>query len=185
MVLTTREGATDFPETLVVWRGDVAAVDPRGRPRWRELAIYCPNPSAPNELLEITTSDATAVPGLADVSAWSSAIAAIKASGQGRIVLTNRMRTAALPGGTSRGAVRFAVRQRPSAEQWAQYREGDIAWADLAWPHCSPGSQFGMRQTWCAIELQMQTGDTAAQASSPETSVAFFGSAALYWPLKR
>jgi prepilin-type N-terminal cleavage/methylation domain-containing protein len=188
VVVATSEASISFPETLVVWNGGVAAADPSGLPRWRELAIYCPNPATPNELLEITTSDATAVPKLSDTAAWSSALAAIKASAQSRrVVLTNRLRTARLSGGQLRGAARFFVRLRPSANEWQDFRDGDIAFEDLAWPHCAPGAETGMRQTWCAIELQMHPGAIpgAGQATSREIAIPFFGSSALYTPLER
>src|SRR5262245_16572071 len=44
-------GGATFPEVLVVWHPTGAAIDAAGQPRVKELVIYCPSGTAPNELL--------------------------------------------------------------------------------------------------------------------------------------
>src|SRR5690349_17194809 len=48
-----------LPENIVVWRPTGAVANPTGLPRWSEVVIYGPDPSAPNRLLEITTTSDT------------------------------------------------------------------------------------------------------------------------------
>ena len=102
-------------------------------------------------------------------------------------MLTNRMRTAKLTGGQLRGAVRFVVRLRPTVSEWQNYRAGSVEFEDLAWPQCAAASGAGVRQTWCAIELQMHAGPpvAAGQPTSRDAAIPFFGSAALYSSLER
>jgi hypothetical protein len=76
--------------------------------------------------------------------------------------------------------VRFHVTLRPSESDWAEYENGDLAWTDLPWAQSIHGSQTGLRQAWCRVELQLMPGDSAF-AVDPEgdTAVTFFGSAAI------
>jgi prepilin-type N-terminal cleavage/methylation domain-containing protein len=180
-------GGWDFPDTLVVWHPEGAAVDPEGLPRFDELVIFCPDPAAPNRLLEITLPDDTRTAYAADdTSSWQTALAAIKAANDGeRVELTDLLRTADPGDGDLRGAVRFVVTVRPSQAEWADYEGGTIAWDDINWVQDIHGSQAGLRQAWCRLELQLLPEGIDGKAPSDELALPFFGSAAVYCELER
>ena len=190
IVLADEEGSWRFPETLVVWHPAGVAADPEGLPRFNELIVYCPDPAAPNRLVEITApGDARAVPPVDDEPGWITAIEAIKASSSSDVsTLTELVRTCLVTGDdedSRRGAVRFETRLRPSAAEWADYDHaaGTLDWQDLSWPQGIYGSQTGLRQTWVRVELQLVTG--APGNSTGGTAIPFFGSAALYHEMHR
>ena len=75
-----------YSDTLVIWNpakasgnaGDLAA-NATGLPLYRELVIYCPHPTYPSQLVEITApGNAGTVPAVTDTSTWLTQIAAIK-----------------------------------------------------------------------------------------------------------
>jgi len=197
LVVNAEEGGWEFPDALVVWQGE--PVDSEGQPRppqFNELVIYCPDRSLPNRLVELTVPDnANEVPDADDTEGWEAAIDAIRRSGSARtLMLTDLLQTARVgdtPLSRPRGAVRFAVRMRPSADKWAEYREKietgeEDLWDDLAWVQGIHGSETGLRQVWVRVELQLMPGNRAAAgATASTTPVPALGSAAVYYQLER
>lgn len=186
-VFSEVEGTQSFPETLVVWHPDGAPADPRGLPRFSELIIYAPNPSAPNELLEITVpNDNRTVPDRSQTSTWDTELDTIKAGNTAeKVVLLGMLHVAAVsPSSTNHGCVRFIQRLLPSDSDWQSYQSATTAWKDLPWVQGIYGGQTGLRQSWCRMELQLE-------ATEPGTSlgfgnvIPFFGSAALYYQLTK
>jgi len=190
LVVSEEESGWEFPDTLVVWHPDGAPADPGGLPRYNELVIYCPDPSLANRLVEMTVpGDTRPVPPPESTSQWETEIEAVKSGARRRtMMLTDLLRTGRVEEGalgSRRGAARFAVRLRPSQEEWQQFQDGQIDWDDLAWVQGIYGSQTGLRQAWVRIELQLMPGDQAAADSASTTPVPALGSAALYYELAR
>lgn len=207
-VFSESVGSYTFPDTLVVWRPATVAVDPQGLPRVSELVVYCPDPVAPNRLLEIRkANDASMVPALSNAAAWQTLLASLKTgSGATRTALSQLLRTASTSstnvssgtssGGTSssgtssgsgtnlRGCVRFNLLMAPNSSEWANYRAGTVAWGDLAWPLNLYGSQTGMRRVACQWEIQFD-GSSAAVNPTALPSVPSFGSATVSYLLNR
>jgi prepilin-type N-terminal cleavage/methylation domain-containing protein len=177
-------GAYDYPDTLVVWQPQGTATDPTGRPRVKELVVFCPNPQNREQLLELRwPANNTTVPLLTSMSSWTSLLTSIKTNATSRVELTNRLRTASTDAysasnpsqANQRAAIRFNVLMAPSESQWAQYKAGTRPWDELDWPLDVYSTQLGVRSIVCQSELQLQTGDgEGAHASLP-----FFGSAAI------
>jgi len=186
-------GTSEFPNTLVVWNPDGPAADPDGMPLFKELVIFCPDPAEPNRLLEITVpNDSRPAPSLSNTAQWRTELNAIKSSDASeKVMLTDLLRTAAATDGgadslSAKGAVRFNVVVRPSASQWADLKAGPLAWDNIPWAQSIHGSQTGLRQAWCRIELQLMPGaDAAEDDPAGETAIPYFGSAAVYYELHR
>lgn len=175
----------DYPDTLVVWRGDISVADPNGTPLFRELVMYCPDPSQPNRLLEITApTRAGPTPPLSDTSAWRTLLRAFKVSEwANKTELADRLRTVTVgDGGERRGAVRFEVTLRPSEKEWEDYKGGSLAWEDINWVQGMHGGQTGLRQAWCRCELQLTIDN---DDSTDQVEVPFLGSASKYFVLGR
>jgi len=176
-----------FPDTLVVWHPPTTAANPTGLPLFSELVVYCPSPSVPNQLLEITSpSDTRTVPALSNTAAWKTELTTLKTgSTSNKVLLSDLVRVAAVTtgGGNTRGAVRFVVAQRPSATQWSGYRAGSVLWANINWPQTLYGMQGGLAQTWVRTEIQLMTSSTAVSDSKAQQVLPFFGSAAIYYDL--
>ena len=182
-------GAWRYPDTLVVWRPSGTPANPSGLPQYNELVVYCPNPKAINQFVEITApTDTRTVPAVTDTATWRTQITAMKTSNGSKIVvLSDLLRTCSTAAnGTSgmRGAVRFETRLRPSATDWANYKAGTVAWKDLPWVQGIYGTQAGQRQVWLRTELQLSPG-TEWTATNPAVAqaVPYLGSAALYYEL--
>ncbi len=192
IVVTETVNSYRYPDTLVVWRPSGTASAPTGLPLYSELVVYCPHPSYPNQLVEITApSDTRTVPVITNESSWQTELATLKKASTSKIVvLTKLLRscltTSATTGTTSdyRGDVRFEMRLRPSAADWASYTAGSVTWSNLPWVQGVYGPKAGLRQTWIRMEMQLVPGADWV-ASDPNTAVAvpFFGSAALYYNL--
>lgn len=108
VVFSGTVGSWEFPDTLVVWRGDIAVANPDGGPLFSELVIYCPDPFSPNRLLEITLPDYPyPVPELSNTYAWRMYLGWIKYSGwSNKTELTDRVRAPSTNGAWGRrGAV--------------------------------------------------------------------------------
>lgn len=147
-------------------------------------------------------------------SSWRSTLATLKtASTTNRVLLADLLRVASttsssnvlptnlavqqasvtdggvkLTGSVSsvRGVVRFWREVTPSVSAWTSYKAGTTSWSNLDWPQGVGGDQFGMRQVWVRFEMQLVPGtDQLTSASSSQTAVPFFGSAALYPLLPR
>jgi len=191
IVVAEKVNTWRFPDTLVVWHPEGSPVDPEGLPRVNELVMYCPDPTCPSRLLEITIpGDTRTVPPIEDEAAWASGVAAYKASNTAqKVPLTDLLRTCSVPESADpvqRGAVRFESRLRPSANQWNRYQAGTLAWERLSWVQGIYGSQTGLRQAWLRIELQLMPGATAA-SNDPggQQAIPFLGSAAVYYEMHR
>jgi prepilin-type N-terminal cleavage/methylation domain-containing protein len=188
MLMAEDVGGIRFPDTLVVWKPDAGAnaANPAGLPRFCELVVFCPNPSAPNELLEITSrSDPRTVPALTATSQWATELSALKLGYVSKkVVLTDLLRTAsASTGGVPRGCARFETRLRPSATELASYRAGTTPWDQLSWPQHWFGETTGMRQTWVRWELQLMPNSRSGGAAADVLAIPFPGSAARYYDL--
>lgn len=185
LVITETAGTWDFPDTLVVWSPTGAAAAPTGLPRVNELLIFTPDPLAPSRLLEMRAGGNTStVPVATNTAAWAALIDSVRSNANTtKIELTDRLRTSPVTNGSNdlRAAVRFQVLMAPSAEYWAEYRANSRTWKDLNWPLDYVSTQTGLRRVVCQTELQIVTdGEDAGQ-----TSVPFFGSAALNYELAR
>jgi type II secretory pathway pseudopilin PulG len=182
----------DFPNTLVIWNPDGPAADPDGLPLFSELTVICPDPIEPWRLLEIRIpSDERTTPPLSQTAAWYTELAALKRDMTAeRVELTDLLRVGSVStGGMAsdvRGAVFFHVRVLPSLAQWEQFQAGNVDWDDLAWAQSVGGSRAGLRQSWCAIELQLlpRRGNDHFDLAG-ERVIPFFGSAAVYYELTR
>lgn len=191
-------GPWQYPDTLLVWRPAGAPANAAGPPLVRELVIYCPNPSNPEQLLEITApTDSRSLPldSRIQQSPWRQIVDDVKTSSASqRVVLTDLLRVASTAGkrssssqaNTLRGAVRFEQELRPSAVQWSQYRAGTRTWENLSWPQGVYGSRTGLRHAWLRIELQLMPGAPAAGADlEGHQAYPFFGSAAVNYEMNR
>lgn len=181
-------GGVRFPDTLVVWKPDAGAnaADPDGLPRFSELVLFCPNPSVPKELLEITSrTDLRTVPALSNSSQWATELAALKTGNVSRkVVLTDLLRTASTTtGGTARGCARFETVLRPSATELSSFRAGTTPWDELSWPQHWFGQTTGMRQTWVRWELQLMPNSRSGGAAADSLAIPFPGSAARYYDI--
>jgi hypothetical protein len=184
LVITETIGGYDFPDTLVVWSPASAPADPSGLPRVNELAIYCPDPASPGQIMEFRAPDNTDIcPAPADEVGWATLASAIKESAASvKLPLTDRLRTGAASGtGNLRGCLRFEVVMSPSESEWSQFKAGTLAWKDMQWPLDYYSTQTGMRRVLCQTELQILPGDaTGGQPAAP-----FFGSATLTYELSK
>ena len=194
IVISESAGPWQFPNTLVVWHPDGSPADPDGLPRFDELVVYCCDPAAPNELVELTFPfDARTVPPVADRARWALEIGALKKKpNREAVTLTDLVRTCAIDDGsgvTRQGAVRFVSRLRPSQQQWDEYVASDRDWDDwneLPWVQGIFGSKTGLRQAWVRIELQLMPGKAVVENdSSGQRAIPFPGSAALYHEMRR
>lgn len=186
-VITQRVGGYGFPDTLVVWKPSAAAAG--SMPLFSELVVFCFDPDTPTRLLELTVPDDNRpVPPLNNAAAWASELDSLKSSDSAnKVQLTNLMRAADAGAGNQelRGVVRFDVRYRPGLTEWSDYQAGSLAWKDMLWPQNLYGSQFGLRQSWCSIEMQLvPAGKPATGAEAQSLALPFFDSAALYYPLQ-
>ncbi len=191
LVVAEDDGGWRFPDTLVIWHPSGTPADPDGLPRYNELLIYSPHPTVPNRLVEIVppSSDTRVVPATSDTTQWHTQIASIKSSSGSKITtLTNLVRSCPVTDNSSndiRGAVRFEVRLRPSADEWEDYQNNSLSWDELAWVQGICGSNTGLRQVWLRTELQLLPGDNAVASDLDNQAIAFFGSAALYYEMHR
>ena len=190
IVIATTVDGQRFPDSLVIWRPEGDAVDPDGLPRANELIIYTPHPLFPNTLVEITLPGNTQiVPDVSDTASWQSQLLSAQLSPSSKqVVLTRQLRVCPttgemLPGGYTpklRGAIRFESRLRPAEEERTYYEAGTLNWDEMAWPQDIHSSETGLRQAWLRFEFQLEPDDVVGGESVP-----FFGSAALYYQMKR
>jgi len=196
LVVADYDGSVRFPETLVVWnprravKGSTAPANPSGLPLWNELIIYCPDrysDASPSRLMEIRPTSTAQVPAATATAAWQTQIDTLRESTQGDL-LTPLLRTAALRGGQTRGAVRFERVLTPSDAQLSAWQDaGSTAdgWGSLPWIYAlyfkdaSPRS--GLRQARVRIELQLVRSPTDKTIPEATQVVPFFGSAAAYY----
>ncbi|MDX1947433.1 MAG: hypothetical protein SFU86_18675 [Pirellulaceae bacterium] len=193
LVIATTTGGYTFPDTLVVWSPATLAADPTGLPRVSELLLFCPDPAAPNRLMEVrpAASDNTVCPALGSTSAWAALANSLKtAATSTKIELTDQLRTGTTATNstgtpapsTLRGCARFLLLMSPTAAEWASYRSGTAAWDDLTWPLDLYGTTAGVRRVACQTELQLVPGDPTAAS---QTAIPFFGSSVLTFEVSK
>ena len=128
-----------FPDTLIVWRPSSGTpVNPTGAPLASELVLFCPDPSAPNQLVEITVpSDTRTLPPTSPSSTFKSFIDGLKTeSGVQKTLLTDLMRTATDSANTLRGCVRFHVTLNPE-----RYRHQFVSVGNHYLGQCAVGAR--------------------------------------------
>jgi prepilin-type N-terminal cleavage/methylation domain-containing protein len=187
VVFNDKVSGFEFPSVLVIWHPDGEPANPDGPPLYSELVIYCPSPIEPHKLLEVTfPNNNNATPPFASISSWKSRLAFLRAYATARRVelLTSLRTETVAANGRKLGCVRFQRRLLPSIEDWADYQDGTTNWEDLPWALGIYGSNSGLRQAWCQIELQL-TSEEDAENSDGGTPVPFFGSAALNYELRK
>jgi len=188
--VSTEIGGYSFPDALVVWRPNGGApANDDGPPLYRELIVYTFDPAVPNELIEMTVRGAAGTAPLpTDNAAWGSAIDAMHASnGVEKVRLTDLLRIGNAGDDESnwRGAIRFHTRYHPTMAQWNGFQTGAIGVDDMTWPLGLHDSRSGVRQSWCAIELQVvPRGEARRGAEAEENALGFFGSAELLYALE-
>jgi len=208
IVLADTVGSYRYPDTLVIWHPEAQTLaanpsrlpldDPNRLPYFDELVVICPNPTAPSQLIEIRSTNTTCLSSTA--SNWASQIAVFKTSrvldtnvlsGSGgtlasypAVTLTGLLRTCAVTGsaGTTRGAVRFEARLRPSESDWSNT---SIAWTALPWVQGIFSATTGLRQAWLRIEVQLVPPEEVASNAGTIQPIPFYGSAAVYYQMRK
>jgi prepilin-type N-terminal cleavage/methylation domain-containing protein len=192
MVASTNASSYDFPDRLLIWKSDGVTAGATEYPRRSDLIIYTFNSSRPNELLEITTTDTTALIGSSNTYLNSVVDSILSAGNATKTVITDRLDIATtgtstnvrlaelLTDNASRGMLRFRVIMSPSAAQWSEYKAGTRTWTNLDWPLDQYGTNFGNRRVSCLTELQMLAEDTGEDPSVP-----FFGSVTKIYQLAK
>jgi hypothetical protein len=183
-VIADSSGTYTFPDTLVVWKSDANNDD---IPQVGELVVYCPNPSAANELWELSDPTNTTATTLATPATLRTVVGTMKASGSTtKTVLTSLVRTVtAADLASTRAAVRFDVELRPSAVEWAQYKANTLAWTNLSWAQGICGSTTGLRQAWLRFEIQLAPEDNDGVPADAAEVRTFFGSATVCYELAK
>ena len=187
-------GGWTFPDTLVVWKPEGSAADPKGMPRVNELVVFTTADDDPALLTELRdSSDVSEVPALNNLNEWRDLIATLKSSAyygfdSNAAVLTDLLRVAEVRDSSAislgrRGCVRFEQALRPSASQWQSYESGAATWESLPWVQDLYGATSGQRQALCRIELQLRPADI--DSHEQRLAIPFFGSGAIYYQLER
>jgi prepilin-type N-terminal cleavage/methylation domain-containing protein len=184
VVASTTVGSYSYPDRLLIWKSDGVVAGATEYPRYKDLVVYTYNPSRPIELLEITSTDTTALTSASN-TALNTVVDALLASGSStKTVITDRLDLATTGSGTgtrlanlladsaARGMIRFRIVMSPTATQWTQYKASTRTWANIDWPLDQYGPGTGTRRVSCLTELQMLADDTSEKPSVP-----FFGSA--------
>jgi prepilin-type N-terminal cleavage/methylation domain-containing protein len=179
-------GSYNFPDTLVVWRpSSGTATNPQGTPMVSELTIFCPDPSASNNLVEITLpNDSRTMSSPTNTSTYKTFINSLKTdSGANKVLLTDLVHTASISGQT-RAALRFVVTLNPSQTEWNSYQSSSSTFASLSWAQGIQSPSAGLRQVWVRTELQlMPSGTWSATNSAAQQAVPYFGSSAYYYEM--
>jgi hypothetical protein len=184
------DGQWTYPNTLVVWQPSGTPANPSGPPLVQELTIFCSDPSAPNDLVQLTVPGNTTSVPTTNSSSFTSLIDSLKTSSTAnKVVLTNLLElvtvsNSASVGSAARPGVRFVVTLTPSAASWTSYQNGTTAWSALAWPQGMYSSAEGRRQVWVRSELDLIPGvNWTGENSAAATAIPFLGSACLDYPL--
>lgn len=189
-VTADTDGQWTYPNTLIVWQPTGAPANPAGPPLVDELVIFCPDPNAPNDLVQLTVPGNTTVVPTTNTASLTSLIDSLKtSSAANKVVLTNLVDAVSVPnsassGSASRSAVRFVVTLTPSAASWSSYLAGSTAWGNLSWVQGMVSGAEGRRQVWVRSELDLVPGVTwTAENSAAATALPFLGSATFNYPL--
>jgi Tfp pilus assembly protein PilW len=195
VVVDETASSNRYPDTLVIWiPADGVPTNAAGPPLVSELVIIGPDPTNPRRLMEFTaTSDGRTVQlneASLNTTAGRSLIQSIKtASTTTKTVLTPLVRIASTSagGGSQRAAVRFECELHPTAADITAFRNGTLAWEDVAWPQGLVSSHAGLRQVWLRTELQLMSQDYSDSGVAPADAVPrpFLGSATLYYSLTK
>lgn len=196
VVLDETVSSNRYPDTLVIWSpADGTPANAAGPPLVRELTIIGPDPTNPRRLMEFTApSDGRTVQlneASLNTTAGRSLIQSIKtASTTTKTVLTPLVRIASTShgnGGNQRAALRFECELHPTAAEITAFRNGTLAWEDVAWPQGLVSSHAGLRQVWLRTELQLMSQDYSDAGVAPADAVPlpFLGSATLYYSLTK
>lgn len=184
-----------YPTKLVVWKPSGTPVNPAGPPLISELVIVCPNPSNPGELCEITAANDTRTVQLNETSLNTSTgraliTAVTTATTSVKTQLTPMLRSAATATTASaaiRGCIRFECELHPTTTELATFRGGTGTWTNLNWVQDVDSSSFGLRQVWLRTEIQLLSEPRNSDGSVPTTAstLPFFGSSAIYYPVAK
>jgi prepilin-type N-terminal cleavage/methylation domain-containing protein len=178
------DGSWNFPDTVAIWHPSGAPANSAGPPLVQEMMIFCPDPAGLNNLVLLTApGDTRSVPAT-DPIALKNLVDSLKTSATiTKVTITNLLRVATPSSGggsQQRAAMRFVVTVTPSADDWANYTAGKIAWNNLPWPLGIYGSSKGMRQVWLRSEMQLMPGATWIDGNSAaQQAIPFLGSAVL------
>jgi hypothetical protein len=191
-VASATVGSYTYPDRLLIWKSDGVTAGATEYPKRRDLVVYTYNPSRPIELLEITTTDTTALTSISSAALNAHVDAMLTSPSSTKTVITDRLdiattgsstgtnRTDLLADASTRGMIRFRVIMSPSAAQWAEYKGGMRTWANLNWPLDQYGTDTGSRRVSCLTELQMLADD-----ASDKPPIPFFGSATKIYQLAK
>lgn len=161
-----------FPDAIAIWKPTGTPASPTGRPRVSELLFIAPDPADPSKLYEWRlTSNGAQAPTYGSTSSWRTLLSQVRGnSGVERVLLTDRLHTAAATSSTEMAGLRFFVEQTPSRSQVTEYRNGSRDWDELTWPLDVYGLEMGLQLSRVTIELQLDPGDESGV-------IPFFGSA--------
>lgn len=170
MIVDEVVSSVSLPHALAVWSPTGLPADPAGLPQVREILLYVPSHSDPNQLLEIRdASNSAAVPAISNLSSWRTLVQSLRTNNTAaRTLITDHLRVVAV-GGTAtslRGMVRFTSLIQPSVSAFSAYRGGTTTWNNLAWPLGCYGTTAGVRVSAYQIELQMSTNPADSQAET-------------------
>jgi hypothetical protein len=190
VVASTTVASYTYPDRLLIWKSDGVVAGATEYPKYKDLIVYTYNPSRPVELLEITTTDTTALTSTSN-SALNTVVDAMLASASStKTVITDRLDIATTGSGTgvrltnlladsaARGMIRFRIIMSPTATQWTEYKASTLTWTNIDWPLNQYGTSIGNRRVSCLTELQMLADDTSEKPAVP-----FFGSATKVYQL--
>jgi prepilin-type N-terminal cleavage/methylation domain-containing protein len=183
------DGQWTYPNTLIVWQPSGTPANPAGPPLVQELVIFCPDPNAPNDLVQLTVPGNTTTVPTTNTASFTTLINSLKTSSTAsKIVLTNLLEVAAVSsavgGAASRSAVRFVVTLTPSAASWSSYLGGGTAWGNLTWAQGMCSAAEGRRMVWLRSEIQLVPGiEWTGENSAAAAPVPFLGSACFSYPM--
>jgi prepilin-type N-terminal cleavage/methylation domain-containing protein len=183
------DGQWTYPNTLVVWQPSGTPANAAGPPLVQELVIFCPDPNAPNDLVQLTVPRNTTTVPTTNSASFTTLINSLKTSSTAsKVVLTNLLQVAAVSstvgGAASRSGVRFVATLTPSAASWSSYLSGGTAWGNLPWAQGMCSAAEGRRMVWLRSEIQLVPGvEWTGENSAAATPVPFFGSACFSYPM--
>ncbi|HEY2882971.1 MAG TPA: prepilin-type N-terminal cleavage/methylation domain-containing protein [Pirellulales bacterium] len=180
-------GNYNFPDTLVVWRPSGTAANPQGAPLAGELTIFCPDPAAPSQFVELTVpGNTTPLPSASNATAFKTFIDGLKTTaGVNKVQLTSLLYSAGVTGSaTAKSGVRFVATMNPSDADFQTYP--GVAWNTLPWPQGLCSQTMGLRQVWVRVELQLlPAGTWIFTGTAAQTPVPYFGSFVYSYALQK
>lgn len=192
MVASTAVGSHSYPDRLLIWKSDGIAAGATEYPKRSNLVVYTYNPNRPIELLEITTTDTTALTSTTQTALNAVVDAMLSSPSSTKIVISDKLDIATTGLGTgtrlsellsdteSRGLIRFRLIISPTTTQWSEYKAAARTWKNIDWPLDQYSSSTGNRRVSCLTELQMLVDETGELPPVP-----FFGSATRVYQLAK